>query len=96
MSRIAIHRGGDRVGEMIDPTGDTWYLEGRFEAAATAAGADFVREASALDVHITFNDHGKAIRGMLKDAATGDIATILILSLANGVLLVRRMFEKTG
>ena len=56
MEVISVYRRDEFVGEMLDPSPDMWYLEGRFVPAETEAGVRFAAEASALDIKTTYHE----------------------------------------
>jgi hypothetical protein len=87
---------GEVVGKLTDWMPDMWYLEGNFTPAETSAGLQFARAASALDVRSAYNDQTRAIRALLRESP-GDVGTVfLVMSLAEGRLFGRRVFERAA
>ena len=87
---------GEVVGRLDDAIPDMWYLEGRFTPAHTPAGARFVAAASALNVRVTYHDHTRAVRSLLRESPEDEGTMFVVLSLSGGSLFGRRVFERAA
>jgi hypothetical protein len=90
---VEIVNRGEVVGHLSDWKPDMWYIEGRFVPADSQAGARFAAEASALDLRAAFDDHSRGIRAQLRESPSDVGTTFVVMSLANGQLFGRRVFE---
>lgn len=92
-NRCTVRWRGVDAGELVDAWPDMWYLEGTWQPASSEAGAKFTNAATPLNANDVLAD---PTRGLLVELAYDDGATThaLVLTLVDGRLLVRRVFDR--
>jgi hypothetical protein len=86
---------GITVGALREAVPDMWYLDGRFEPTSTPQAALFCSRAGALDGRKVFAD---LTQGLLVELTSVDgvpECAAVVLSLTDGRLWMRRVFEQT-
>lgn len=73
---------------MLFQTCGLWKADSR--RRITTKGFAFRDTASAFDIQVAFYDHAKGIRTMVRDSAE---VIFVIVSLTNGIIFGRRVFE---
>ena len=88
---------GETVGRLEDAVPDMWYLEGQFVSDDSDASVAFAHRASKLNAKAVFSD---LCQGLLASIAptdgSGDETTVIILSLSDDVLFLRRVIDKNA
>ncbi len=90
---FVLHR-GEVVGELTEEMPDMWYLEGQFVPSVTPAGAQFAMRAQALVPRTALENPTQAIRTRLVETTDDPGVLFVVMSLAEGRLFGRRVFEK--
>ncbi len=93
MKAMLVLCGGEVVGELSEELPDHEYLEGRFAASGTVAGARFSARASMLDPRAAMADPTRAIRVRLAEKLTDTGTTFVVMSLADGRLFGMFVFS---
>src|SRR5215218_7314662 len=95
METLDVISRNETIGRLEQAVPDMWYLEGRFVPASSEAAQEFSRRASALDAKAVFADPTRGIRAAIASTdGNGGRTTVIIFSLSEGQLFLRRVMEK--
>jgi len=83
-----------KVGRIENCMPDMWYLEGTWVPYSTAIAKEFEKLIATFDVKEVMNDPKKGTRVILKLDNSETETHALIHSLTDGLLFLRRVFEK--
>ena len=89
-----VHSSDGPVGLLHRAVPDMWYLEGDFVPANTTAANAFVEAAECLDPKVVYKDLTRGIPVELRSQDDTLESNAVVLSLSQGRLFVRRVFDR--
>lgn len=93
---MIVENRGEVVGHLTKATPDMWCIEGEFEPVASEAGSRFVTSALRLDPRVAAKDPKQGIRAHLRESSDDQGCVLIVISLAQGRLVGRRVFESSA
>ncbi len=85
---------GNEVGKLAEWMPDMWYVEGKWVANGTPQSEAFEVLAQTFDFKQVMSDPAKGTRIILREPEGKFHAHAYVISLTNGLLFIRRVFDE--